>query len=77
LEGSASKKSPSPTGTRAVWFEWEKATVTPIYQRVDLQPGHNLRGPAVVEQLDALTIIHPGDLAKVDGYGNLIIEVVS
>jgi len=76
-EGSASETSPSPTGTRAVWFEAAKATNTPIYQRVDLQPGHNLDGPAVVEQLDALTIIHPGDRAKVDGYGNLIIEVVS
>ncbi|MDE0812224.1 MAG: hydantoinase/oxoprolinase family protein, partial [Alphaproteobacteria bacterium] len=72
---SRSETPPSSTGSRAVWFEAETAVETPVYERSTLLAGHTIRGPAVVEQLDALTIIHPGDLAKVDGHGNLIIDV--
>ena len=31
-------------------------------------------GPAVVEQSDCTTIIEPGMTARVDGYGNLLVE---
>jgi N-methylhydantoinase A len=32
-------------------------------------------GPAILEQLDATTVIHPGDRAQVDALGNVIIDV--
>ncbi len=67
--------SPDPAGCRAVWFGPEQPDDTPVYNRADLGSGNVLRGPAVIEQLDALTVIHPGDSARVDPYGNLIIEV--
>src|SRR2546427_9107227 len=36
---------------------------------------HVLTGPAIVEQLDATTVIEPGDHARVDAFGNLEITV--
>ena len=37
--------------------------------------GDVLAGPAIVEQLDTTTVIEPGDRARVDMSGNIIIEV--
>jgi N-methylhydantoinase A len=34
-----------------------------------------LAGPAVIEQLDATTVVAPGDRAQLDPWGNLVIEV--
>jgi N-methylhydantoinase A/oxoprolinase/acetone carboxylase beta subunit len=31
-------------------------------------------GPAVVEEFDSTTVVHPGFSVSVDGVGNLIIE---
>jgi N-methylhydantoinase A len=45
----------------------------PVYDRALLGPGHCLSGPAIVEQMDATTLILPGQVAEVDGYGNLLI----
>jgi N-methylhydantoinase A len=75
IAGEASSSEPSPIGSRAVWFAAEASVETPVYERASLSAGQSVRGPAVVEQLDALTVIHPGDLARVDAHGNLIIEV--
>ena len=59
---------------RAVWFEdgWRE---TPVYDRGRLPLGATLAGPAVVEQLDATTVIEPGSRVRVDALGNLVIEV--
>jgi N-methylhydantoinase A/oxoprolinase/acetone carboxylase beta subunit len=48
---------------------------TPIYRREGLPAGTALTGPAIVEQLDATTVIEPGDHARVDAFGNLEITV--
>jgi len=53
----------------------EAAVDTPIYDRAALLPGHVIKGPAVVEQLDATTLVFPGDTASVDAALNLFIEV--
>jgi N-methylhydantoinase A len=62
------------TGERQVWFEdgWH---ATPIFSRPRLPLDAQLTGPAVIEQLDATTVIEPGDLAQLDPLGNLVIEV--
>jgi len=39
-----------------------------------LEPAHKLVGPAIVEQLDPTTLIHPEQEATVDEYGNIIIR---
>ena len=63
-----------PSATRRAWFDsgWRD---TPIYRREHLPPGATLAGPAIVEQLDATTVIEPGDHVVVDALGNLEITV--
>jgi N-methylhydantoinase A len=67
--------SPTPKDHRPVWFTADGPADTPVYQRRDLAPDTRIIGPAIVEQLDATTPIHPSDIATVDAAGNLLIEV--
>jgi N-methylhydantoinase A len=71
------KSKPScggPKMTRPVWFEggWRESRV---YQRDALVPGMSFIGPAIVEQLDATTVIEPGQAVEIDHIGNLVIDV--
>ena len=59
---------------RPVWFE-EGWVETAIFDRQRLCPGMTFAGPAVVQQLDATTVIEPGNQVAVDRFGNLVIEV--
>ena len=62
------------TGERRIFFGRAlDFQATPIYDRGRLGPGNELAGPAVVEQLDTTTVIHPEQQARVDDYNNLII----
>ena len=66
---------PTPIDRRAVYFSADQAVATPVYTRAMLLPGHSLSGPAVIDQLDATTLLYPGDTLCVDGTHNLCIEV--
>jgi N-methylhydantoinase A len=46
---------------------------TPVYERSGLEPGACLIGPALIVQSDCTTVIHPGQKATVDAFGNLIV----
>ena len=59
---------------RRVWFE-DGWLSTPIFDRDSLPLNSEFLGPAILEQLDATTVIHPGDRAHVDALGNVIIHV--
>ena len=64
---------PAPEGRRPVHFgAWMEV---PIHQRRRLLPGMRFYGPAIVEQADTTTVIEPGMHARVDEYGNLLVEV--
>ena len=60
---------------RPVFFAAEEAIDTPVYLRTQLSPGQTIEGPAIVEQLDTTTPIYPGDRARVDAAGTLLIEL--
>ena len=63
------------TGARKVFFGKEHGILaTEIYNRDLLEPAHRIVGPAIVEQLDTTTVIHPEQEATVDEYGNIIIR---
>jgi len=64
-----------PAGGRPVSFDGVGWIETPVYDRARLAAGQRIDGPAVVEQLDATTVLLPGDRARVDGVGNLVVEV--
>ena len=60
---------------RDVWIAEEEANVRcPVYDRDRLGAGNRFPGPAVVEQMDATTLVLPGMRAHVDAYANLILE---
>jgi N-methylhydantoinase A len=59
-------------GSRDVWLpEAGKLVAVPVYDRERLEPGHRLSGPAIVEQMDATTLLLPGQTAAVDPHLNL------
>ncbi|MEA2740208.1 MAG: N-methylhydantoinase [Acetobacteraceae bacterium] len=63
------------TGHRPVWLPEAGGFVDcPIYDRALLRAGNQFSGPAVVEQMDATTIVLPGMIARVEPYLNLILE---
>jgi 5-oxoprolinase (ATP-hydrolysing) len=49
----------------------------PVYDRYRLRPGAALRGPAIVEEREATTVVGPGDALEVDRHANLVIAVGS
>jgi N-methylhydantoinase A len=51
---------------------WHTATV---FDRAKLPIGARFGGPAVVQQIDATTVVEPGASALVDKVGNLRIAV--
>lgn len=80
--GPAVRLAPLPKGSgdaqsaaiehRTAWFGRPRATT--VYDRSLLRAGDRLRGPALVVQLDATTVIPPGWRGVVDAVGNLVLE---
>jgi N-methylhydantoinase A len=66
---------PDPKERRLVYFaEAGDYVDCPIYDRYALGAGAALAGPAVLEEFDSTTVVHPGFAVSVDEIGNLIIE---
>jgi N-methylhydantoinase A len=63
-------------GRREVWLRETGALVScSLYDRSRLCAGNHIEGPAIVEQMDATTLIVPGATATVDRYLNLLLEL--
>ena len=58
---------------RQVWFggAWHE---TSVWSRLDLPVGTVIKGPAILEQADATTVVDPHLSARVDAFGNVVIE---
>jgi N-methylhydantoinase A len=61
-------------GTRKVWFSGDFQECN-IFDRAALQAGHNLQGPAIVQEKEATTVVNPGQQLLVDQFGNLVIRL--
>jgi N-methylhydantoinase A len=60
---------------REVWLpELGGLATCPVYDRDRLRAGNRIVGPAIVEQMDATTVVLPGLVARVEPYLNLILE---
>src|SRR5216684_2308618 len=67
-------------GTRRAYFEmagpqgggWVEC---PVWQREALLAGNRVAGPAIVEEVSATTVLYPGDVARVDAIGSLVVEI--
>jgi N-methylhydantoinase A len=68
--GAASK------GSRQVYFpEAGEFVECHTYERSLLAAGNVISGPAVIEQMDTTSVIPPGETARVDRHGTLIVEL--
>lgn len=70
----ASTLAEAEIGQRDVWFTGGFCP-TPVYDRTRLPLEAVFEGPAIVQQVDATTVVEPGDEVMVDVLGNLIIGV--
>ncbi|WP_428490162.1 hydantoinase/oxoprolinase family protein [Rhodopila sp.] len=68
---------PQPASRRPVYFDNATPHDTPVYWRPDLPAGAEIDGPAIIDQLDATTVLPPGASMTVDRFGNLVMRVGS
>jgi N-methylhydantoinase A len=57
-----------------VWFDG-RARPTDFYVREKLRPGNRIKGPAVVAEYSATTVVPPGWRAHVDAWENIVLEL--
>jgi N-methylhydantoinase A len=64
-----------PHGEVSMYLHGRKTTAA-LYRRDDLCAGARLRTPCIVTEYSATTLIPDNSKARVDDYGNLLIEVI-
>ena len=72
---TAARKSSGQDTERSVVNFAGRALATQIYERSDLRPGKILKGPAVVTEYSATTVIPPGKRFWLDNAENLLIAI--
>jgi N-methylhydantoinase A len=70
--GGSNRKA-AATGLRRTLFQG-RAVETPVYDRAKLRAGKRFAGPAIVSEYSATTVVPPRWRARVDAYGNLLLE---
>ncbi|MEO1226044.1 MAG: hydantoinase/oxoprolinase family protein [Pseudomonadota bacterium] len=73
-EGDADP-SPALKGTRQVDYALEGVHEAAIYDGTRLKPGMAFDGPAIVEDPGSTVVVNPLNKARIDGYGNIHIEI--
>jgi N-methylhydantoinase A len=71
-ETARARGAPSATRERRVFVDGERA-VLPVYARDELRFGHELAGPAIVEEASSSLVVPAGRRIRVDAEGNLIV----
>ena len=65
-----------PTSTRPAWFpETGGYTATAVLDRSALAGAGDISGPAIVEDPDSTIVILPGDRARINAAGHLVINI--
>jgi N-methylhydantoinase A len=62
-------------GKRPVYFASTGFVDTPTYDRPALKTGNKIAGPALIEEHASTTVVHPGDNAAIDAFGDIVITV--
>ncbi len=74
-KGGAEADAGAFRGKRPVYFASSGFVDTPTYDRLTLKAGNQIAGPALIEEHASTTVLHPGDTAEVDAFGDLVITV--
>jgi N-methylhydantoinase A len=80
VEGPTPRLKTSPTlkGKRQVyWWEVARRVETPVFDGNLLSPGNRFEGPSIIELPHTTVPLRPGQSAEVDGFGNLLINVMA
>lgn len=62
-----------PAGEREIYLRGERRRV-PVHVRAELAAGHEIEGPAVIEQDDTTVLILGGWRGRVDAFGNILLR---
>jgi N-methylhydantoinase A len=66
----------SQVGQRSIYHGAAHGWVdTPVYARARFAAGTEVPGPAVIEEMSSTTLLNPGQVARVDRIGNLVIAI--
>jgi len=69
--------APEPSERRRVLLspgdEWMDDV--PVFDGITLEPGHELSGPALIEERTTTLLVGVGDIARIDAHGNYLIDV--
>ncbi|MEI2714846.1 MAG: hydantoinase/oxoprolinase family protein [Nocardioides sp.] len=70
----AATGEPRARGVRQVCFDPDEGYVeTPLLWRPALAPGEQISGPAIIEEFGSTVPLHPGFVARIDDFGNIIV----
>jgi N-methylhydantoinase A len=73
-QGKAVETKARPASYASVYFSQGRAEKTAVYNRDELKAGARLVSPCIVTEYSATTLVPAGAKARVDPYGNIIIE---
>ena len=74
--GDTTPPAAARVAPRAIfWPELNRLVDTPIYRAAELCPGNVIEGPAVIEPTVTTIVVRPGQRARLDAYGNIIIDL--
>lgn len=71
----ATRKSAKQVEMRKVYYAGIGWLDTPIYMRQELGSGQSIDGPAVVQEVDSTTVLHPGQRLTVDKHGVMFLNL--
>ena len=71
-EPSAESRAPS---REIYWTEYGRKEETPIFRADHLVPGNTIAGPAVIEPAVTTIVVRPGQTARMDKFGNIVIQL--
>jgi N-methylhydantoinase A len=71
--GTGDAGAASLTGTRPAYFGTEFVD-TPVHAGPALQPGAEIRGPALIEEPFTVVVVPPGTTARLDELGNYVLQ---
>jgi N-methylhydantoinase A len=73
LPGTGRTLEDARKGRRTVDYATEGVHDADVYEGELLEPGMRLAGPTIVETKGTTIVVHPGNEASVDDYGNVIV----
>ena len=75
-ERGAAPAAEARAGTREVyWSETGDFEATPVFWGERLHAGNVVKGPAIVQVPDTTIVVHPAQSARIDPYGNVLIDL--